>query len=90
MSENPYRVLCDFAMRMIEEEAALFDQQAGRPRNPGEWGPRFHEAETRLNDFVNAGLVAADRTGFPVQEVEQRLNNLASAVTAVLLWQRDA
>jgi hypothetical protein len=47
-------------------------------------------AEAQLRAMVDAALCAAERTGFSVEEVERRVNALAEAVRAILLWQRDA
>jgi hypothetical protein len=88
---NPFRDLLNLAQKFHSEEIYRASVLTGkRPETPDEWGPRLQAREAELQALVDDALRAADRTGFGVEEVERRVNALAKAVRAILLWQRDA
>src|SRR5262249_43167042 len=92
MSQNHVRAFLNFALRVYEEalqHAGGADGGGPRPSLP-EWGPAFQQGERELKDLYAAALRQAERTGFPVPEVERRLRNLQTHILAVLLWPRDA
>jgi hypothetical protein len=90
-SRNPYRELLNLAYRVHEEELARASSFAGKRREaPPEWGPRFRVRETELQGLFDDSLLAAEKTGFGVGEVERRVRALVDAVLAIALWQRDA
>jgi hypothetical protein len=90
VSDNPYRDFCTFALATADEATKQFDCQEGKPLSQHVWEESFRDKEAELRELRNAGLTAADRTGFPIPEVERRLAELANAVIGLLLWQRDA
>jgi nucleoside phosphorylase len=55
-----------------------------------DWGPAFQQKERELNDLYAVALREAERTGFPISDVERRLRNLQIHILAILLWPRDA
>jgi hypothetical protein len=88
---NPFQAILNLAEKTHAEELQRAAAMAGRRREDRhEWGPRMQSREAELQALVDAALLAAGATGFPVEEVERRVNNLAAAVRAILLWQRDA
>src|SRR5262249_52282618 len=88
---NPYSDLLNFARQINEEEQQRASILAGKKRqDPGEWGPHFQRREAELQALIDAALQVAERTGFPVADVERRVISLAAPLRAILLWQRDA
>jgi hypothetical protein len=55
-----------------------------------DWRGIVGQREAELNRLYAAALAEADRTGFPIPEVERRLRALQREVVALLLWPRDA
>jgi hypothetical protein len=88
---NPFRELCNFALKVHTEELERLARFAGRRREGRhEWGSRFQQQKAELTQLHNAALCSAELTAFGIEEVERRLNALVRAVTAILLWQRGA
>ena len=71
---NPYRELCDLALMTHEAEGKRFSAQKGKPEWPHKWGDEFRELESKVRSLKDAGLVAADATGFPIMEVKRWVN----------------
>jgi hypothetical protein len=92
MSQNPVRALLNFALRVYDEELQRAGGADGGGSRPGllEWGAAFQQRERELKDLYAAALREAERTGFPIAEVERRLRNLQTHILAILLWPRDA
>jgi hypothetical protein len=87
---NPYRELLDFGETTYQKELQRAVSLGGRREGRSEWGPQMQAQDAALQRLVDAALCAAEETGFPVEEVERRVNALAKPVRAILLWQRDA
>jgi hypothetical protein len=90
-TQNAYRGLLNFAFRTYEDELQRISTLASkRPQSPSEWGPQFREKELQLRMLYEGALRAGDPPGFNAEEVERRVRGLRDAITALLLWQRDA
>jgi hypothetical protein len=86
---NPFNDLFAFAVTIRDETFARHGHTSSE-RCPL---PRFEvyvrEREITLQQILDAALVAAERTGFTINEVSRRINALADPVRCLLVWERD-
>jgi hypothetical protein len=87
---NPFSELIRIAYRVNEEESQRLVVLDGRPEPTNVWGVRLNQLEIELNTIVRDAIGAAERTGFPVEEVERKVVALAEIVIAIRRCQRDA
>jgi hypothetical protein len=89
-SRNPYRELLSLALQIHEEELQRAGRVASGARQPlQEWQQHLRQRERQVQQWIEAGLHAAERTGFGVAEVERRLLAVAGPIRAFLVWQRE-
>jgi hypothetical protein len=89
--DNPYRDLLHMGQRAYQDEWERAALLAGKRRqSPSEWGRQMQARVAELSALVDTALCAAERTGFPFEEVERRVKAFAGVIRSILFWQRDA
>jgi hypothetical protein len=78
----------NFAIQVLQEELqhARGADGGGRRGDNSEWGLAFNRRQSKLNNLFAAALAEAERTGFPITEVERRLRGLQIHTLDIMLW----